>query len=145
NSAPYLILLGVAVTVFWLLPARFRRAFVLLASVTFYASWGPLFVWLPLLVAGVVFFSGGGVMGDSTWRKLCTRLGVACALALLTFFKYREFLLGNLQVLGLPVDAHAFSFATSLAFPVGISFYTFEAIAYLVDLRQGRVKMPDFV
>src|SRR5215813_11160256 len=145
NSAPYPILLGLAVAVFWLLPVGFRRAFVLLASVAFYASWGLLFVWLPLLTAEIVYLAGRGIMADSGQRKLWTRLGVACALAMLVFFKYREFLLGNLQALGFPIGVHRLSFAAALAFPVGISFYTFEAIAYLVDLRQGRVKMPGFV
>lgn len=145
NSVPYLILLSMAVVVFWLLPVRFRRSLVLLASVGFYASWGLVFVWVPLLAAGIVYLAGRQITSDTARRTLWTRLGVAGALALLIFFKYREFLFGNLQVLGIPASRHALSYAASLAFPVGISFYTFEAIAYLVDLRQGRVKMPKFV
>jgi alginate O-acetyltransferase complex protein AlgI len=44
-------------------------------------------------------------------------------------------------MLGMP----AHSFAASIAFPMGISFYTFEAVAYLIDIRQGRVKTPGFL
>lgn len=145
NSVPYLALLAVVAASFWLLPVRFRRPFVLLTSLAFYASWGLLFVWLPLLVAGIVFVIGRQITADPARQKLWMRLGVCCVLALLIFFKYRGFLFANLQMPGIPSRPHALSPATSLAFPIGISFYTFEAIAYLVDLRQGRVKMPGFL
>jgi len=145
NSVPYLVLLVVVVTFFWLLPARFRRVLVLLASVAFYASWGPLFVWLPLLVAGVVYLIGQRITSGPAHQKSWLRLGVGCVLGLLIFFKYRVFFLANLHALGISQGPHPVSFAISIAFPVGISFYTFQAIAYLVDLRQGRVKMPRFV
>lgn len=145
NSVPYLVLLGGGVVLFWLLPARLRRGFVLAASVAFYASWGLLFVCLPMLVAGIVYVVGRQITANSGQQKLWTRLGVACALVSLIFFKYGEFFLGIPHALGIPLGARSLSFAASLALPAGISFYTFEAIAYLIDLRQGRVKMPGFI
>jgi len=144
NSVPYLILLAMAALVFWLLPAKFRRAFVWTASLAFYASWGLVFVWLPLLVAVAVYCIGRRIAAGAANAKFWTRLGVCFVLALLAFFKYRGFLLTNLQVLGISFGAQSASGFASIAFPVGISFYTFEAIAYLVDLRQGRVKMHGF-
>jgi alginate O-acetyltransferase complex protein AlgI len=145
NSVVYLALLAMAAIVFWLLPAGFRRAFVLAVSVAFYASWGLVFVWLPLLVASVVFVAGRLMAKDNTRQKIWAHVGVAGVAALLIFFKYRGFVLANLHALGLTLLPHSLSPAASIAFPVGISFYTFEAIAYLVDLRQGRVKTPGFV
>ncbi|HET6930100.1 MAG TPA: MBOAT family O-acyltransferase [Candidatus Acidoferrum sp.] len=144
NSVPYLLFLVFAVAAFWLLPAQFRRAFVLLASLGFYASWGFLLVWLPLLVAGIVYLIGLQITSDNTHQIKWMWLGTGCLLGLLIFFKYRGFLFGNLQSLGISADRHPLSLATWVAFPMGISFYTFEAIAYLIDLRQGRVKMPGF-
>ena len=145
NSVPYLVFLAIAVALFWLLPPRFRRVFVLLTSLAFYASWGLLFVWLPLLVASIVYVIGRQITSDSARQKRWMWLGITCVLVLLIFFKYRVFLLDNLSVLGISLGAHAFSLATRIAFPLGTSFYTFEAIAYLVDLRQGRVKLPSFL
>ncbi len=145
NSVPYLVLLVVVVLLFWLLPARFRRLLVLLGSTAFYASWGLLFIWLPLLVAGIVYLAGRRITADPTHKKGWARVGVACVLTLLVFFKYRVFFLANLHILGIALWSNSLSLPASIAFPVGISFYTFEAIAYLVDLRQGRVKMPRFV
>ena len=144
NSVPYLVLLGATVALFWLLPPRFRRGFVLLASVAFYASWGLVFAWLPLLVAGIVYVIGRRITSDSVRGKHWAALGISLVLSLLIFFKYRGFLMATYHALGIFAGGHVQSFATSIAFPIGISFYTFEAIGYLVDLRQRRVKMPGF-
>jgi alginate O-acetyltransferase complex protein AlgI len=144
NSVPYLVFLGIAVALFWLLPPRFRRSFVFFASVAFYASWGLVFVWLPLALAGIVYVIGRRIASDSGHVRNGAGLGVSIVLVLLIFFKYRGFLAVTWQALGISAGMHSHSFTASLAFPLGISFYTFEAIGYLVDLRQGRVKMPGF-
>jgi alginate O-acetyltransferase complex protein AlgI len=144
NSVPYLCFLVLAVALFWVLPVRVRRAFVLLTSLGFYASWGLLFVWLPLLVAGIVYLIGRLIAVDPTRQKSWTWLGISCVLALLIVFKYRAFLSSTLAAVGVHAGAHSLSMASSIAFPIGISFYTFEAIAYLIDLRQGRVKLPSY-
>lgn len=144
NSVPYLVLLATAAAAFWLLPAALRRGFVLLASVAFYAAWGLEFVWLPLLMASIVYAFGRQIASRVTEAKHWARLGVLLLLVLLIFFKYRGFLAANLQQLGILRVASLPPWLASVAFPVGISFLTFEAVAYLVDLRQGRVKMPGF-
>jgi D-alanyl-lipoteichoic acid acyltransferase DltB (MBOAT superfamily) len=145
NSVTYLGFLGAVISLYWVLPASLRRTFVLLASVAFYASWNILFVGLPLLVAGVVFVCGKAIQADCHGRKKWTRIGVAILLATLAVFKYRVFLVANLGYQGVQIGRDWTSLATSVAFPIGISFYTFEAIAYLIDVRQGRVRMPGFV
>ena len=71
-------------------------------------------------------------------------LGIVLTLSLLIVFKYRGFLFSGLIVTGFTQSVSANSWLTKLAFPIGISFYTFEAVSYLIDLRQGRVKMPKF-
>jgi alginate O-acetyltransferase complex protein AlgI len=145
NSTPYLCFLGVVVALFWVLPAQYRRTLVLLASLGFYASWGLLFVWLPLLVAGIVYFVGRRITGDPARQKPWAWLGIVSVLTLLIFFKYTGFLLSALGALGISTGPRSIPLVASIAFPLGISFYTFEAIAYLIDLRQGRVKMPSFL
>ena len=145
NSLPYLAFLAVAVAVYWLLPPRFRRVFVLVASLAFYATWGVVFVCVPLVVAGMVYLIGTRMVADSGKAKSWMWLGITCALALLLYFKYRGFLLTNLNLLATSFGARHLSLATAIAFPMGISFYAFEAIGYLVDVRQGRVSMPKFL
>lgn len=145
NSLPYLAFLVAAVTVYWFLPPRFRRPFVLLASLAFYATWGLIFLMIPVLVAVVVFLVGQRVSADRLKAKHWMRLGVGFLLLLLIFFKYRDFLLNGVNVLLPLLAVRQISFAKSIAFPIGISFYTFEAIGYLVDVRQGRVKPLAFL
>jgi alginate O-acetyltransferase complex protein AlgI len=145
NSVTYLGFLFVVVFAYWLLPARLRRGLVLLVSLTFYASWNVMFVWVPLVVAGVVFVCGGWIQSDPRTVKKWMWIGIAGLLALLVAFKYRVFLATNLGYVGVRLGTAPLSLATSIVFPMGISFYTFEAIAYLIDVRQGRVKVPGFL
>ena len=145
NSLTYLGFLLVVVIAYWLLPSRLRRLWVLAASAVFYASWNVIFLWLPLVVAGVVFVFGKSIQANAGAAKKWLWAGVGILLAFLIVFKYRAFLLANLGHLGVHLAGGHFSQGSSLVFPVGISFYTFEAIAYLMDVRQGRVTVPSFV
>ncbi len=145
NSLAYLIFLVLAVVAYWLLPSRIRRIFVLLVSLIFYASWSMAFVVLPPLIASLVYAFGKSIESDTARAKLWLRLGILCVLFPLVFFKYRAFLLGGLTWLTIVFGSHRPSWIATIALPVGISFYTFEAIAYLVDVRQGRVAVPKFL
>ncbi|HTZ32485.1 MAG TPA: MBOAT family O-acyltransferase [Methylomirabilota bacterium] len=145
NSLTYLAFLVAVAVLYWLLPARMRRALVIVASVAFYASWNVMFLWMPLCVAAVVFVCGKSIQANAVAGKRWLWAGIGSLLALLVVFKYSSFVIANLGHVGLTLKGASFSTVSVLAFPVGISFYTFEAIAYLVDVRQGRVKMPGFV
>src|SRR5271163_123557 len=132
NSFPYLLFLAVAVVAYWLLSERFRRPFVLLASLTFYATWGLPFVAVPLFVSILVFLLGRWMAANPGKASRWMWLGISCMLALLAFFKYRDFILVNANTLIAWMAAQPITFAKSIALPVGISFYTFEAIGYLI-------------
>ena len=129
----------------WVL-ARYgaRRAGLLLcaASLIFYAWW--YVPYLLLLLASVALnFQIGLRLGDDTRsddnRRRLLQAGVAFNLALLGFYKYLGWGLESLEALtGLDLPAARF------ALPLGISFYTFQQIAYLVDARQGRCREHDF-
>jgi D-alanyl-lipoteichoic acid acyltransferase DltB (MBOAT superfamily) len=145
NSVLYLTFLTIAVLVYWFLPPRLRRVFVLLASLVFYASCSVVFFVLPIVIAALVYAFGKSIQSASDRARLWVRVGICCVLLPLIFFKYRAFLLGNLTWFWIILGAHRPSWITTVALPVGISFYTFEAIAYLIDVRQGRVSMPGFM
>ena len=143
DSLAYLVLLAIVVVLHWALPVRFRRVFIFAASLAFYASWGLIFVWVPFVVAGVVYLIGKQIAGDPLRARRWLWLGISGLLALLVLFKYRVFLAGILRALASTLGS--MSWLGSIAFPIGISFYTFAAIGYLVDIRQGRVMPPKFV
>jgi alginate O-acetyltransferase complex protein AlgI len=145
NSFSYLIFLVAAVVAYWLLPARFRRVFVLGASLAFYASWGLIFVAVPILVCCLVYLSSRLMESEPRRIRTWMWLGIGAVLAILAFYKYRDFVLVNLIAVLSSFWPRPITFARTVAMPLGISFYTFEAIAYLIDVRQKRVKRPGFL
>jgi alginate O-acetyltransferase complex protein AlgI len=144
NSILYLVLLAVAVLLYWVMPPRYRRVFVLAASLAFYATWGLVFVGIPLLVAGLVYFIGRQIQANGVQAKKWAWTGTGVLLVLLGLFKYRFFVIANLNFFASFLGTARLAIPAAVAFPVGISFYTFEAIAFLIDVRQKRVKMPGF-
>ena len=112
-----------------------KNVVLLIASLLFYAWGEPRFV---LLLAGQIVLNYGAAIAigatEGNRRRLATTLGVAANLALLGLFKYGDFAVGTLNtVLG---DTFALP---GLALPLGISFFTFHAISYLVDVHRGGV------
>jgi hypothetical protein len=107
-----------------------REAILILASLLFYAWWDARFV--PLLVGQTV---GTWLIAEGYLRfpsRAWIVFGIAANLAVLAFFKYLAFIAGTVVGLaGVPVQGW------DLILPLGISFYTFELISYLVDLRRG--------
>ena len=114
---------------------RTALTWLLLASLFFYGWWNPL--WLPLMVASIAFnFCVGAALSGQVSqhrRRVVLALGIGVNLALLLHYKYADFLLENLAAL-LRVP-HA---AAARELPLGISFFTFTQIAFLVDVHQRK-------
>ena len=119
-------------------PSSARRALLLVASYLFYASWDVRFV---LLLAGVslnAWLGARAIAAAATAdrRKALTGTFVSLNVLALALFKYLGFLDGIAAGLfGVHLPG-----ATSIALPVGISFYSFQAISYLVDVHRGKVR-----
>jgi alginate O-acetyltransferase complex protein AlgI len=109
------------------------------ASLFFYAAWRP--VYLLLLIASVaVNFSLGLRMEDPLRRRATGMFGVALNLALLCYFKYTNFIFDSINALtGAPLPF------VNIILPLGISFFTFQQIAYLVDVMRGARVERDIV
>ncbi len=143
NSYSYLGMLFLAVAGFWALPSYARRWYVLGVSLAFYASWSPLFLLVPVaLCIGVFLLARMSTLAsvEGHWFKAA----IAYSLAFLILFRYH-------QAMGEPLASLARSFRlapgrTMVQFgvPLGISFYSLEAISYLIDVRQKRVKPERF-
>jgi alginate O-acetyltransferase complex protein AlgI len=116
-----------------LVPARWRNLWLLMASLGFYA-WGE--GWYALvLVASILLNWGMGwavaAAGGSRRRRLVAA-GIVANLAGLVWFKYAGFAAANLAWLGVPDPG-------PIHLPIGISFFTFQGISYLVDIARGSV------
>jgi alginate O-acetyltransferase complex protein AlgI len=109
------------------------------ASLFFYGAWRP--VYLLLLLASVAVNFGLGLrMEDPLRRRATGTFGVALNLAVLCYFKYTNFILDSLNALsGAPLPF------VNIILPLGISFFTFQQIAYLVDVMRGAKVERDIV
>ena len=146
NSPAFLLIFLPAALIAFFLIAIWSRAFaalsLALSSVAFYAVWNPRFV--ALLLASVVFnYCMGAALGNADGlrkTKLLLVFAIAVDLSLLAFFKYTDFFITTINELtGAQVPlAH-------IVLPLGISFFTFTQIAFLVDVSRGVVTEYSFV
>lgn len=135
SSIPFLYyFLPLALLLCYLVPSRARNAFLLLASLVFYAWGEPKY--LPVMAAATALGYGFGLATQRfrRFRKPLLVLSIASSLGFLLYFKYADFFLENLNDLGLKVPL------LRLALPVGISFYTFQVLSYTVDVYRGEVR-----
>lgn len=119
---------------------RLAASWLLLASLFFYGYWSPRHVVLLLLSAA--FNYGIGVLlgrsADPQARRILLTAGIVVDLGLLAFFKYADFLLLSVSGLGgIALEP------LGILLPIGISFYTFTQIAFLVDAYRGEAKEYD--
>lgn len=115
-----------------------KNVVLLVASLIFYAWGGPKYLVLLLAMAFISWFSALQIhrfRSNLIFKKICLILGVGLQLALLGYFKYAGFILGNIQkITGFP------EVIPQIVLPIGISFYTFQLISYVVDVYWGNVK-----
>jgi D-alanyl-lipoteichoic acid acyltransferase DltB (MBOAT superfamily) len=123
---------------------RAAIAWLVGASLFFYAWWNP--VYLGLLLASLIFNYGFGTMlagardRPLAARQLLLTAGVAANLAVLSYFKYANFFLDSLNLLtGAQIEF------VRVILPLGISFITFQKIAYLVDAHRGETRDYNFL
>lgn len=138
----YLFFLAAVVLVYWRLERRRQNTFLLCCSYFFYGWWDWRFLAL-IAISTIVDFYCARYIADSAntgRRRLLLGISVALNLSFLGFFKYFNFfadsLAGALDALGFHVDV----FVLRLLLPPGISFYTFQELAYIVDVYSGKLR-----
>ncbi len=139
SSPAFLFLfLPVVITGYWACPGRLRNAWLLLASILFYA-WGEGFFALIMLVSIAVNWGAALLVERSrtgTPRKLVLAVAVAVNLGMLVFWKYANFAVDTVNPL-LSALGVAPVVLSPLHLPAGISFFTFHALSYVVDVYRG--------
>ena len=142
NSLEFLIFFPVVTVLYFLLPNRFRWILLLGASYYFYMSWNPRLVFLILFTTLVSY--GAALLLERTENKALRKaylvVTLCACLGVLFFFKYFNFLSTSvtalLRAVSLPVD----DFLLDLILPVGISFYTFQTLSYVIDVYRGTIQ-----
>jgi alginate O-acetyltransferase complex protein AlgI len=151
-TGEYVLFLAAVVAVYWALPWDRGRVYLLLAaSLFFYAKWSPT---LALLVVGssvVDYLIGRGLETRTSTggRKVLLAASIGMNLGLLGYFKYANFFLDSLEDALRAAGATATLPTLRVILPIGLSFYTFEAISYAVDVYRRKIRaeksLPDFL
>lgn len=142
NSAGYLVFFTIVCLVYFILPKKVKRAFLLLASYFFYSCWNLKYSLLMLFstVATYLTAIAMDMAGAKKKKELYLGLCFFVNLAILFVFKYYGFTINFLnKILGL-VGVSLNLPLINVLLPVGISFYTFQALGYIVDVYRGEIK-----
>jgi alginate O-acetyltransferase complex protein AlgI len=144
NSLPFLLFFPIVLAIYYLMPKRWCRAWLLLASYLFYAAFIPAFLFL-LLASTLVDYIAGRALADSSaprQKRAWLIVSLLVNLGLLCIFKYGGLLVYTVdQVAALLSGEGASSTAlASVVVPIGISFYTFQTLGYVIDVYRGHVR-----
>lgn len=142
NTIEYLLFLPIVVIIYFLLPHKLRWILLLAASYFFYMSWKVEYVFL-IAISTLIAYSSGVLMEKYPGKKsklLLLILNLSANLGILFFFKYFNFAAENINLLFDKLEIGKDIPLMSFLLPVGISFYTFQALSYSIDVYFGKEK-----
>lgn len=142
NSFDFLIFFPIVVLIYFIIPKKTRYIWLLLSSYYFYMCWNAKYALL-IAVSTVITWLSGIVLGKLTTKKakyVTIAVSFVSNLSILFFFKYFDFVLENINVILAYANIELLNNPFDVLLPVGISFYTFQALSYTVDVYRGDVK-----
>ena len=144
NSLGFLIFLPIVFIIHWLLlkkKHKHQNLFLLLSSYFFYSCWDYRFLFLLVFSTLLDYFTGIKISKStsSRKRKIWFLISIGVNLGVLFVFKYYNFFLDSFQVLLTNVGFKSNNFTLSLVLPIGISFYTFHGVSYVIDVYKKRI------
>lgn len=141
-SIEFLLFFAVIVFTYYLIPHRWRWILLLAASYTFYASLSSYFVLL--LLASTAFSYVAGIMIEKQetkeQKKRVMLAGICVLLFFLGWFKYFNFVNDSFRAISAYMNWNYAIPYQEIVLPLAISFYTFQAVSYLVDIYNGKQK-----
>lgn len=137
NSLSYAFFLPLVFALFWLAKDKWRVWILLIASYVFYMSWKPAFILLIIALTLANYYLGFAIHKSQLHKKAWLTLAIVLNLATLAFFKYAYFFNSTLSALLRTVGQPPTSLPFDIILPLGISFFAFEFIHYVVDIYRG--------
>ena len=149
NSIDFLIFLPIVLVIYYIIPMKYKHIWLLISSYYFYMCWNAKYVLL-IFVSTVITYLSGILIDkvEKTWsdvdklgkyKKLILAISFVSNLGILFYFKYINFTLDIvtriLSKVNISINVPVFD----VILPVGISFYTFQALSYSVDVYRGKV------
>ena len=144
NSLEFLIFLPIVFLLYWFVfrGRRWQNLLVVVASYVFYGWWDWRFLLLIALTSLCSYGSGRFLEhyeGQRRKQQLISALNIVLNLGILGFFKYYNFFVENLDALFGTIGWHLDWVTMNIILPVGISFYTFQALSYTIDVYQKKL------
>ena len=142
NSIDFLIFFPIVLFIYFVCPKKIRYIWLLVSSYFFYMCWNPWFIFLLVGVTMVSWLCGLGIewmCGSRRKSKWLVTVSCLILLGTLGYFKYTNFLIETLNQLLKYVHINPVS-QHDIILPIGISFFTFQALGYVIDVYRGNVK-----
>ena len=143
NSLDYLVFFPVVTLVYFLVPRlRVRNILLLIASYYFYMQYKPEYGLLMLFSSFVNYYAGLRIVKakSKAGKQLWLAISAFSTLGVLFFFKYFNFFNANVARLLSFFDVSYQPLSLNVLLPVGISFYTFQALSYSIDVYRGELQ-----
>lgn len=145
NSIDFLLFFPVVVAIYFIIPKKIKYIWLLIASYYFYMSWNPKYALLIAYSTLITYASGiliekADKNNNISAKKMWVAGSFAGNLLILGLFKYANFFLDNLSSIAAHFGIGMIDRRFDFLLPVGISFYTFQALSYTVDVYRGNIK-----
>ena len=142
NSMEFAFFLPVVFIVYWKLPYKYQWIFLLISNYFFYMSWNPKYIILILTNTFISYIAARLLekQYNKKVRKLIFVSTLSFCLGILFFFKYFMFVSESIISIWVLFTSKIQSPTFNLLLPVGISFYTFQTLSYVIDVYNGKTK-----
>ena len=141
NSIEYGLFLPIVFLIYWLIPHKWRIFLLFVSSYFFYMCWNVKYILIIFATTIISYFCALIIKRsiNGLWRKMAMAVCLISCLGALFFFKYFQFAQDTLSgLLGL-FSVHIHSVSLKVLLPVGISFYTFQTLSYVIDIYRGNI------
>lgn len=141
NSLDFLIFFPIVVCIYFLIPQKMKWIWLLISSYYFYMSWNPQYAVL-IATSTIITWLCGRYIGKAEKKvgKIYLMIGVVSNLSILFFFKYFAFFVRTVIGMSSKFGITIIMPSMDVLLPVGISFYTFQAIGYMIDIYRKEIE-----
>ena len=142
NSFAFAVFLPIVFILYWCIPHKYKWILMLVASYYFYMSWDAKYIVLIAVTTLISYGAGIFLEKENTAGKKKAVLALSCiaCLGILFFFKYFNFVSESLNDLFGLFSIRMNPVTLKILLPVGISFYTFQTLGYVIDVYRGKIK-----
>ncbi len=137
NSADFMVFLLIIILIYYICPHKIRNYWLLLASWYFYMQWNPVYIFLLLGVTVISYLAGIAI--ERNTAHIYLTFNIIIILGILVFFKYFHFGINCLNKFLEAAHIRPISLDFTILLPVGISFFSLQAIGYMIDVYRKEI------